>query len=387
MKRVALVRGPGLNSWETQLFAPLADSYDFVGITTQSPYFDISNVPIAVRKCFSFGHFIRSRQLRKPLIALRGDYHDMWGLEKMLQSFDIVHSLDTMYYYSYQVARAKRDSGFKLVLTIWENIPFLHHNKAAARNKETIFAEADLFLAVSERAKEVLMLEGAPADRICVTFPGINTSRFRPMAKDEHLLTSAGCRPDETVILYVANLFREKGIYDLLFAFRSLLNRIGKTRKVKLLIAGRGRERDSVAEWITYLGLTDHATLLGPHGYDAMPAIHNLADIFVLPSLPIRTWQEQFGYVLAESMACGKAVVSTYSGSIPEVVGDAGLLVQPNDFVSLEGALEKLVVDTELRRELGGRARARAEQFFDAQKVSGQLRHHYDSLFVRQARQ
>jgi glycosyltransferase involved in cell wall biosynthesis len=118
-----------------------------------------------------------------------------------------------------------------------------------------------------------------------------------------------------------------------------------------------------------------------------MPGIHNLADIFVLPSLPIRTWQEQFGYVLAESMACGKAIVSTMSGSIPEVVGDAGILVQPNDFVSLAQALEQLLVDADLRRSYGRRARQRAEDLFDANKVSATLRRHYDSLFEQRARQ
>jgi alpha-maltose-1-phosphate synthase len=387
MRRVALVRGPGLNSWETQLFSPLADTYEFVGITTQSPYFDISKVPFPVRKQFSVGHFLRSRHLRKPMIALCGDYHDMQMLGRTLRAFDIVHCLDTMYYYSYQAARARKNGDFKLVLTVWENIPFLHHNKAAARHKALIFEQADMFIAVSERAKEVLLLEGAPGDRICVTMPGIDTARFHPMEKDENLLQTVGCRPDDIIILYVANLFREKGIYDLLFAFRSLLNRIPAAQRVKLLIAGRGRERDGVARTIASLKLTNHASLLGPHGYDAMPGIHNLADIFVLPSLPIRTWQEQFGYVLAESMACGKAIVSTMSGSIPEVVGDAGILVQPNDFVSLAQALERLLVDADLRRSYGRRARQRAEDLFDANKVSATLRRHYDSLFEQRARQ
>jgi glycosyltransferase involved in cell wall biosynthesis len=111
-----------------------------------------------------------------------------------------------------------------------------------------------------------------------------------------------------------------------------------------------------------------------------MPRIHNLADIFVLASQPTPVWQEQFGYVLAESMACGKAVVATTSGSIPEIVGDAGLLVPPSDFQSLAEALGGLLADGARRRELGTRARLRATALFDRRAVSAHLRSHYEAL-------
>ena len=382
-KRVALVRGPGLNSWEIQMYSPLSDAYEIVGLISQSHYFDINTIPFEVRKFFSFGRFLRARVFRRPMVGLLGDYHDLQGLKHALRDFDLVHCLDPMYYHTYQAARAKQGANFKLVLSVWENIPFLHHNRAAAKHKEVIFDRADMLLPVSERAKEVLILEGAPPEKINVLMPGIDITHFQPMHKDPDLLGKFNCRDEDLIILYVANLYREKGVFDLLYAFRALLKRWRGNKRIRLLIAGRGKEKENVSSWIRRLHLHDHVLLIGSHAYEIMPKIHNLADVFVLPSIPIRAWQEQFGYALVESMACGKPVISTRSGSIPEVVGDAGILVQPNDFVSIEQALEQLLLDEHLREEYGTRARLRAEDQFDAQKVSKKLRAVYDGL-IRQ---
>jgi glycosyltransferase involved in cell wall biosynthesis len=363
-----------------QMYTPLSDAYEIAGFVSRNHYFNVGAIPVNIHKLFSVGMFLRARILRKPMIALMGDYHDLQGLERALPGFDIVHCSDSMYYFTYQAAKAKKSCGFKLALTIWENIPFLHHNHAAAEHKKIIFDRTDLFLAVSERAKEVLILEGAPSEKITVLMPGIDIGHFIPMSKDPDLLRQFNCHEDDFIVLYVANLFREKGIFDLLVAFRSLLNRRGSTKTLKLLIAGRGKERENVSRWIEMLQLTQNVFLIGSHPYAIMPKIHNLADVFVLPSIPIPGWQEQFGYVLAESMACGKPVISTLSGSIPEVVGDSGMLIQPNDFISITRAIEELLDDEQLRKEYGMRARQNAEKRFDARVVSQKLRTLFNGL-------
>jgi alpha-maltose-1-phosphate synthase len=379
-KKLAIVRGPGLNSWEMQMYTPLSDAYEIAGFVSRNHYFNLGAIPANIQELFSIGMFLRARILRKPMTALMGDYHDLQGLERALRGFDIVQCSDTVYYFTYQAAMAKASGGFKLVLTIWENIPFLHHNHAAAKHKKIIFDRTDLFLAVSERAKEVLIIEGAPPEKITVLMPGIDIGHFKPMGKDPDLLRQFNCHEEDFIVLYVANLFREKGIFDLLVAFRTLLNRRGNTKKLKLLIAGRGKERNNVSRWIDMLQLTQNVFLIGSHPYAVMPKIHNLADVFILPSIPVPRWQEQFGYVLAESMACGKPVISTLSGSIPEVVGDAGLLIQPNDFISITRAIEDFLDDEQLRKEYGIRARQNAEKRFDARVVSQKLRTLFNDL-------
>ena len=83
---------------------------------------------------------------------------------------------------------------------------------------------------------------------------------------------------------------------------------------------------------------------------------------------------------LIEAMACGIPVVSTYSGAIPEIAGDAALLCQPNDFLSLYEALKELAGDPALREELGAKGRARAVERFGLQQYADALSDVYESM-------
>lgn len=379
-KRIALVRGPSLNSWDMQNFVPLKDSYDFVAVSSYLPDYRLSEREFPEMKLFSWGQLLRARVLRKALRSFIGDYHDLQGFARALKGFDIVHTVEPQYYFSYQAARVKRSLGFKLVLTVWENIPFLYNNRPMRRNRQTVFREADLILAVSERTKEALILEGAPANRIRVQPPGIDTERFRPMNKNAELLKRFGCTEDDFIILMISRLIPQKGLYDLLFAYKRLAEKSGRKRKTKLLVGGSGPEQKRFEEMTRELGIRENVRLIGSFPYQLMPEIHGLADVLALPSQPTPVWQEQFGYVLLESMACGKPVISTMSGSIPEVVGDAGMLVAPNDFVSLSNALEEVMENDMVRSELGRRGRARACDVFDLRKIVGELKSHYESL-------
>jgi starch synthase len=379
-KRVAILRGPNLNSWEMQNFSPLSDEFDIVAFASSNHHFALDRINLEVRKLFSVGQVLRARLLRQLYASVRGDYHDLQGLSKALNGIDIVHSVETAYRFTAQAALAKRRKRFKLVVTVWENIPFALHGRAARANKKLVNKATDLFLPVSERSREVLILEGAPEEHVHVLMPGIDINHFRPMQKDERLLASFGCSPDDIVVLFVANLYREKGIFDLLFAFKRVHERLGRPAALRLLIAGRGRDGEVARQLRHELGLERQVSFIGFHPYEQMPAIHNCADVFVLPSLPTPLWQEQFGYVLIESMACGMPVISTYSGSIPEVVGDAGILVPPNDFATLGHALEELVANQAKREMLGSRGRKRAEELFDVSMVSNRLRQYYREL-------
>jgi glycosyltransferase involved in cell wall biosynthesis len=379
-KRVAVLRGPNLNSWEMQNFSPLSDEFDVVAFASHGHHFPLDGINLPVRKLFSIGQALHFRTLRQPFTFAAGDYHDLLGLAAALQGFDIVHAAETGYRFTAQAARAKRRNPFRLVVTVWENIPFAIHSRTTRANKQAVNDATDLFLPVSERSREVLLLEGASEDRIRILMPGIDLNHFRPMPKDERLLARFGCSPGDTVILFVANLYREKGIFDLLFAFSRVHTRLGQPPGLRLLVAGRGRDGDAARALTHELGLDRQVSFIGSHPYDRMPAIHNCADMFVLPSLPTPLWQEQFGYVLIESMACGKPLISTHTGSIPEVVGETGILVPPNDFTALSRAVEDLVTNPTKRGMLGSRSRSRAEELFDVRASSSHLRHYYQEL-------
>ena len=91
------------------------------------------------------------------------------------------------------------------------------------------------------------------------------------------------------------------------------------------MIAGSGPEKQNIERLVKELKIEQYVKLIGSFPYAEVPALYHMADAFILPSIPVHFWQEQFGMVLIEAMASGLPVISTYSGSIPEVVGDSGM--------------------------------------------------------------
>jgi glycosyltransferase involved in cell wall biosynthesis len=92
--------------------------------------------------------------------------------------------------------------------------------------------------------------------------------------------------------------------------------------------------------------------------------------VLVVPSLTTSTWKEQFGRVAAQAMAAGTPIIASDSGSLREVVEDAGLLVPENDVPALAAALRRLLEDASARQELAAKARARAAAHFTWERVA-----------------
>ncbi len=361
-KKLAIVRGANINKWEMQNYEPLRDMYSITAYTTEPHVFDLSHIqfPVVKLPCESQGLLL-----------------DMKGLEDHLSDKDLIYSADITYRFSEQAVQAKQKYGCKVVCLEWENIPFNYDQyEEVHRIKKTVRHGADHFIAVTQRAKEALMLEGVSEARIDVVPMGVDLNVFKPDKKNiERDREKIGIGNDEIVVLFIGRMVWEKGIYDLIHAATGVIRDDSiKERFVRFLIIGKGPELDGVHKRITDLGIGSHVTLLEEYPYHYMHRLHNLSDIFVLPSISTRDWQEQFGMVLIESMACGKPVISTRSGSIPEVVGDDGILIQPNDHLSLYGAIKKLILDHALRAELGARALSRAKKMFDSQRTAERIR-------------
>jgi glycosyltransferase involved in cell wall biosynthesis len=102
----------------------------------------------------------------------------------------------------------------------------------------------------------------------------------------------------------------------------------------------------------------------------------------VLPSIATRFVLEQFGIVLIEAMATGKPIVATRCGAIDEVVGDAGLLVQPNDYFRLSETLRTLLGDGPLRERLGRMALERVRSRFRKEHISAMISQAYDEVLA-----
>jgi glycosyltransferase involved in cell wall biosynthesis len=132
-----------------------------------------------------------------------------------------------------------------------------------------------------------------------------------------------------------------------------------------LLVAGEGSERARLEEIVRTRQLEQRVRFLGAVGFDVVPGFLKALDLLVLPSVTLwPTQREQFGRVLAEAMAAGLPVIGSSSGAIPEVIGDAGLVVPERNPVALARAIDRLTTDAALREELTARGRRRAERLF-----------------------
>ena len=387
-RKVAVVRGKNLNEFEMQAYEPLMKWFDLTAFAGLRQLHRSNNLSIPVRRLFSPGDAIgllpgRLRAYADAALGRMFGFDDsMWGMQRALAGFDIVHSSDVHNMYSMQAGLAARRNGARFVVTQWENIPFVRDDHPVYRRvKSRTLALADKIVAVTERARQALLLEGVPRERIVVIPSGIDTRRFTPQPKNRAWLRALGLPDDAFYILYVGKMIYSKGVHNLIGAVARLIADPDLVNvPVRLLLVGDGPGRRRLAGLASRLGISSSVRILGSIDYASMPLVYGAADIFVLPSLPVRSWQEQFGVVLVEAMASGRPIISTLSGSIPDVVGDAGVLVQPGDHWSLYQGMKMLVLDESARQRLGRAARRRAEAMFDARIVSDQMRQLYDDL-------
>jgi glycosyltransferase involved in cell wall biosynthesis len=160
----------------------------------------------------------------------------------------------------------------------------------------------------------------------------------------------------EPYLLYVGNVMPHKNLDRLVEAFANVVSQM----PVRLVLCGSGRRRHMKAlrRRIAALSLEDQIDWRPYASDEELPALYRGAHALVLPSL-----HEGFGLPALEAMACGTPVVAAATSSIPEVVGDAALLVDPRDVGSITTALGQVLTDDPLCKDLSARGRARARCF------------------------
>ncbi|MGH9127190.1 MAG: glycosyltransferase family 4 protein, partial [Acidimicrobiales bacterium] len=127
-------------------------------------------------------------------------------------------------------------------------------------------------------------------------------------------------------------------------------------------------------------GLSASVRVEGFRSYDDLPAFYRTLDVVCVPSLPTPRWVEQFGRVAVEAMASGVPVVASTCGSLPEVIGDAGLLVIPGDVADLVAGVLRLANDPGLRSELARQGRAQAQRYDWSEIAEAQRRLYLEVL-------
>ncbi len=333
--RVVQLRGHNVNPWDLRPLERLAEDYRISVLLTGSNLhrtegLDLELVPARTpRDVLPAG-----RAAGAAAYALGERY---LGLRERIAGADVVHAAEIGTWFSAQAAGLRDALGFRLVLTVWETIAWrdAYRWRRERAYRRAVLGKVDLFLPATERARDALLLEGAPADRIEVCPPGIELERFAAAA------AAGGDGDGDGPILSAGRLVWEKGHQDVLRAFAALRGGLsGEPRAdLRLLIVGDGPEGARLRAYAAELGVAEHVDFRATVPYDAMPALYASARCLVLASLPAKGWEEQFGMVLVEAMAAGTPVVACASGAIPEVLAGAGALVEPGDWRGLARAL------------------------------------------------
>jgi glycosyltransferase involved in cell wall biosynthesis len=217
---------------------------------------------------------------------------------------------------------------------------------------------SDRILTVSEASKrDILEFFQVPAEKITVIYNAIDEHfQTAPPAEDVQRVAER-YQLDGDFVLYVGNVKPHKNLERLLDAFTRV--RQAGLDQLKLVIIGdeiskyaalrRAVHRHNLHKFVRFLGFLPDQTLA---------IVYRLAAVFVFPSL-----YEGFGLPPLEAMASGTPVVTSNVSSLPEVVGDAALLVDPTDTQAIADAMQRVLTDPVLRADLSARGLARARVF------------------------
>jgi glycosyltransferase involved in cell wall biosynthesis len=235
----------------------------------------------------------------------------------------------------------------------------------ATRIERVALAHADLVVTVSKVQHPELLAQGVPAERILVNPNAVDLESYRPEIDGRTIRQRFGLG-DSAVIGFIGTFGPWHGVEILVEAFSGLRQkRTPLDRPLKLFLIGDGVRMPAVRALVERHGLADSVRFAGLVPQAEGPAHLAAADILVSPQVENPDGSEFFGSPtkLFEYMAMGRPTVVSAVGQPRDIVDDGvnGLLVPPGDATALAAALERLIMDPELRSRLGACARSTAE--------------------------
>ena len=293
---------------------------------------------------------------------------ELLGLDVRLDREDIIVTAELYSFISRQCANyCKRNINKRLVVEIWETIPTLpiHYLPSRFANVVATRDRADFFIAHSERAKAYLKQLKIKEEKMAVIYPGVDLEEFSPRKNRDH-------QPRR--ILFIGRYDREKGLLYLICAFKKLHKEFPD---LELWIRAK-KCTGEVLSLVEYAATKYPIKFIPFIKYSKLPELYRECDILCLPSFDLqkwgfKIWEEQFGFVLMEAMACGLPVVGTNCGSIPEVIGPQNPVVPQKSSNALFSAIRRILKDDNYWKSLSKANRARAERLFDIQKQKKKL--------------
>jgi glycosyltransferase involved in cell wall biosynthesis len=267
--------------------------------------------------------------------------HSSHLLDKVLAGADVFHATNLVR----QIPRAVRVTATIHDVTSWI-MPEVHLKSTVMADQlfaDRVLPHAARLIANSEHTRmDAIRVLGVPPEKIDVIYPGVNPAYFQAKA-------AARAQP---YVLFVGAIEPRKNIETLLDAWEQMPADLRS--EFDLVLAGPL----AWAPQSTVARIRVTGCYLGYVAESDLPGLFAGATAFVFPSL-----YEGFGFPVAQAMAAGIPVVTSNVSSLPEIAGDAALLIDPHSAGEIGSALKRLLVSESLRQELGTRGRLRAQEF------------------------
>ena len=281
------------------------------------------------------------REVEVPVLRLPGlSGYEAWAaapswlrhLDRAVDDdIELVVSLEVYSISSLQASMLARKRGIPHAAVVFETLPdmFVYRWPPWRQIMLRLRDRIDLFLCISDKARDHLVALGCPPERCRVIQLGVDTATFHPAPELVR----------EPIVQFVgmlrANRGADKGVMDIVDACRTLVR--GPVPDLQLRLVGKGHLREELEAIATR---DPFLSVLPARPRDQIPALMQSARALVLASKRTAKWEEQFGFVLLEAMATGLPVVATRSGAIPEVVPPWNPLVPEGDVAALAAGIQ-----------------------------------------------
>jgi len=287
------------------------------------------------------------------------DLSAAWRLSRLIKQLkpEIVHAHDPHGVAMAALALSMSTQLAKPPLVASRRVDFRLKGNALSRWK---YRQVDCFICVSDAIRTMVIADGVPAERVVTVHEGIDLGRVEA-APPADLHAELWLPRHAPIVGNIAALVHHKGQRHLIEAAAIVVRTIPDARFV---MAGEGELRPQLERQIKDRRLEKHVFLTGfrPDVLSVLKAF----DVFVMSSVT-----EGLGTSLLDAMACGKPIVATTAGGMPEVVGDGlnGLLVPPRDHDAMAAAIVRLLGSEALRREMGAEGQTRARTRFSVERM------------------
>jgi len=276
--------------------------------------------------------------------------------------YDIVHDNQTMAYGILKI----QEFGLPVVETIHHPVTIDRDLaiQSATSLKDKLglrrwFSFIDMQIKVARRLSHIITVSqtasqhiantfGISKDKVHVIHNGIDTDIFSPSPKTNRI--------ENRLLVVISRDTAVKGLKYILEALATLRQK----HPLELIVVAKGTDNKATQRLINTLGIRDYVKFIDEIDTAELVHQYRLSSIVVIPSI-----YEGFGLPAAEAMSCGVPVVSTTAGALPEVVGDAGILVPPADVKALVEAISALVINPDKRKLLSQMGRKRILQKFN----------------------